>query len=214
MRPMTGQLESLYELKKRDVRRAAGVLTDAFEHDPIWNAILRDATPTQRVGAFETPLRYCRRYGQVFATSAELEGVAAWLPGDSSAFTPWRLLWSGAMGAALKLGWKTARKMEPIFAPLELYRKDTMSDEPFVYLQIIGVAKAMQGRGFGSTILRALIGECDRTGKSLYLETETEDNVAFYERFGFGVVRQITLPMVDLPMWLMVRSAGKPVDRQ
>ena len=211
---MSGHLDSLYRLQKRDARPAAAVLADAFQCDPIWTAVLSDTSPTQKVSAFETPLRYCLKYGQVYATSEKLEGVAAWLPGDSTTFTPLRLVWSGAMPAALRLGWKTAKKMEPIFGPLEAYRTETMRDKAFVYLQIIGVATAMQGRGFGGTLLRALIRDCEQSGKSLYLETETEDNVRIYERFGFVVVRQIALPVIDLPMWLMVRSAGVPVHGQ
>ena len=211
---MSGHLDNLYRLQKSDVRRAAAVMVDAFGHDPIWKAVLSDTTRTQKVSAFETPLRYCLKYGRVYATSANLEGVAAWLPDDSTIFTPLRLVWSGAMPAAFRLGWKTEKKMEPIFGPLEAYRTETMRETPFVYLQIIGVETAMQGRGFGGTLLRALIGDCEQSGRSLYLETETEDNVRFYERFGFVLVRQITLPVIDLPMWLMVRSAGKPAGIQ
>ena len=99
--------------------------------------------------------------------------------------------------------------MEPIFRPLETYREEIMRGRTFVYLPIIGVAQAMQGRGFGSAILTALIDACERKGTPIYLETETADNVRLYERFGFVVERQITLPVVDLPMWLMVRTAGR-----
>ena len=70
-------LAGLYRLQKKDRQRAAMVLTDAFEHDPIWQVLLSDTTPTQKVGAFETPLLYCLKYGQVYATSENLEGIAA-----------------------------------------------------------------------------------------------------------------------------------------
>jgi ribosomal protein S18 acetylase RimI-like enzyme len=205
MATKTIHLDGLYRVRTRDVRPAAVMLTDAFQRDPIWKVILSDATPAQKISAFETPLLYCLKYGRVYATSENLEGVAAWLPGASAAITPWRLVRSPAMPAALRLGWKLGKTMEPIFGPLNSYRKEIMGDTTFVYLQIIGVATSMQGRGFGGTILRALIGDCDRAGTSLYLETETEENVRIYQRFGFGVARQIALPVIDLPMWLMVR---------
>jgi len=34
-----GGTRMLYPLKKRDTRRAASVLADAFQDDPIWNAV-------------------------------------------------------------------------------------------------------------------------------------------------------------------------------
>jgi len=202
-------LAGLYRLQKKDSQRAAMVLTDAFEHDPIWQVLLSDATPTQKVGAFETPLLYCLKYGQVYATSENLEGIAAWVPGEWAAMTPWRMVRSGAMRAALKLGWKTAKKMEPVYAPLEAHRQETMQGKTFIYLQIIGVAAACQGQGFGGKLLRALIEECERSGTSLYLETETESNVRMYERFGFVVIKEIVLPIINLPMWEMVRDLSK-----
>lgn len=203
---MTRQLDNLYRLQKKDVLQAAGVLLAAFQHDPIWQVILRDATSTQKVGAFETPLVYCLKYGQVYATSENLEGVVAWVPGELAVMTPWRMVRSGAIRSALKLGWKTAKKMEPIFAPLDVHRREIMQGKPFIYVPIIGVAPALQGRGFGGQLLRALIKEAERTARSLYLETEIESNVRMYERFGFVVVREITLPIINLPMWEMVKN--------
>jgi ribosomal protein S18 acetylase RimI-like enzyme len=71
---------------------------------------------------------------------------------------------------------------------------------------IIGVASEFQGQGFGGKLLRALIEESEQVGVSIYLETETEKNVRMYERLGFSLLNQITLPVLDLPMWEMVRE--------
>ena len=196
----------MHPVQKRDLPQAAAVLVDAFEHDPVWKSILSDATPTQRIAAFEAPLRYCLKYGQVCAPSEDLEGVAAWVPGHLSLMTPWRMLRSGAMWAGLRMGWEAAKKMGPIFAPLDADRKANMKGQTFIYLLVIGVAPAFQGQGFGGKLLRALIKESERTGTPLYLETETESNVRLYERFGFVVVKEIVLPIINLPMWEMTRG--------
>jgi ribosomal protein S18 acetylase RimI-like enzyme len=206
---MTRKLDALYRLPKKDVSQAAIVLSAAFQHDPIWQVILSDTTPTQKIGAFETPLLYCLKYGEVYATSENLEGIAAWVPGDLAAMTPWRILRSGAMPAALKLGWKVAKKMEPVFGPLDADRQEIMKGHSFIYLQIIGVAPTLQGQGFGGKLLQALIEESERAGLPLYLETETESNVRMYERLGFTVVKEIALPIINLPMWEMVRDVSK-----
>lgn len=203
---MTRKLDTLYPVQKRNVPQAAAVLVDAFEHDPVWKAILSDATPTQRMAAFEAPLLYCLKYGQIYAPSENLEGIAAWTPGDLSTMTPWRMLRSGAMWAGLRMGWEVAKKMEPVFAPLDADRKENMKGQPFIYVLIIGVAPAFQGQGFGGKLLRALIEKSERAGLPLYLETETESNVRMYEHLGFTVVKEIVLPIVNLPMWEMTRG--------
>jgi ribosomal protein S18 acetylase RimI-like enzyme len=205
---MPGKLDSLYRLQKRDVAQAGAVLADAFQHDPVWNAIFDDAGPQQRAYAFETPVRYCLRYGEVYAPSAGLEGVAAWVPGALADMTFWRVVRSGAMWPGMRIGTQIARKMAPVFRPIEVDRKAHMRDRPYMYLQVIGVATALQGQGLGGKMLRPLIEQSEQAGIALYLETETEKNVGMYERYGFQVLKEITLPIIHLPMWEMVRENG------
>jgi ribosomal protein S18 acetylase RimI-like enzyme len=203
---MSRKLDTLYRLQKKDFPQAAAMLADAFQHDPLWNVVLEEATPTQRASVFETPVRYCAKYGQVYAPSENLEGVAAWAPGEWANMTLWRMLRSGSIWAGMKIGIEIGKKMGSIFRPIEIDRQAIMKDTLYVYLMVIGVSPASQGRGFAGKLLRALIEQSEQTGKALYLETETESNVRMYEHLGFTVVKQIVLPVVNLPMWEMVRE--------
>jgi len=203
---MSRQIGDLYRVQEKDVSKASAVLTDAFRHDPVWGNILAETETDQKRYVFETPIRYCLRYGDVYATSANLEGIAAWVLGDLADMTIWRLIRSGAIRSGLKMGAKLAKKMELVFKPIQDDRKENMMGRSFIYLQIIGVAPKFQGQGFGGKLLRALIAQSEQTGTHLYLETETEGNVRLYERFGFELVKQIVLPVIDLPMWEMARE--------
>lgn len=80
-----------------------------------------------------------------------------------------------------------------------------MKGKAYTYLQIIGVAPSFQGQGFGGKLLHALIEKSEQTGVPIYLETETEANVSLYEYFGFSVIKKIMLPIINLPMWEMIR---------
>lgn len=195
---------TLYPLQKKDVSRAGALLMDAFQEDPVWKAILVHATSAQKAAAFETPIHYCLKYGEVYAPSPALEGVAAWLPAALSEMTPWRMLRSGALWSGIKMGAEFAGKLAPIFKQVEADRKAITRDQPFLYLQIVGVAPACQGQGFGGQLISAFIEKGRQAGVSLYLETETESNQRMYEHFGFTVVKEIILPEVNLPMWELV----------
>ena len=81
-----------------------------------------------------------------------------------------------------------------------------MAGHNFLYLFIVGVATEFQGKGFGRKLIGAAIEKSEREGLQLYLETETEENVKMYEHFEFCLLKKITLPIVDLPMWEMVRK--------
>ena len=124
----------------------------------------------QRAYAFETPVRYCLKYGEVYAPSEALEGVAAWAPGALADMTLWRILRSGAFWPGMKIGTRIARKMQPIFRPIETDRKAHMSGRSYIYLQVIGVAPAHQGQGFGAQLLRVPLDIIGNSEFALYTD--------------------------------------------
>jgi ribosomal protein S18 acetylase RimI-like enzyme len=58
------------------------------------------------------------------------------------------------------------------------------------HLGPIGVLPAYQGKGVGSELLDRFCQEADACLSPAYLETDTDKNVRFYERFGFRVVKE------------------------
>ena len=57
--------------------------------------------------------------------------------------------------------------------------------------------------------MRAVIEKAETERKPVYLETQKEENVSIYEKFGFSVKKKIILPEpLNLPLWLMVRNSG------
>ena len=202
--------ESVHRVQRKDIPRAGVVLADAFQRDPIWKEFFkRESTIDQRGAVFECPVKYCLRYGEVWATSEHLEGVAAWVSGDLAEWTIWRMVRSGVVVSAMRASkalTRLGRKQATILGPLQVDMKANMKERPFIHLLTIGVATEYQGQGLGGKLLRALIEKSEREGLPLYLETATERNVRLYERLGFRSLKKVTLPVIDLPTWEMVRE--------
>jgi GNAT superfamily N-acetyltransferase len=198
----------LYRVQKGDIARIGKVLADAFQRDPLWNKIYEGESDleTRFRAFFEVPVRYCLKYGEVHAPSKALEGVVAWVPGKYADMTMWRIIRSGAMGAAMRMGSNAGKKMGSVFKPVTDDRNEHMAGSTYQYLLIVGVATELHGKGFGRKLIGAAIEKSEREGLQLYLETEAEENVKMYEHFGFRLLKRITLPIVGLPMWEMVRK--------
>jgi len=199
-------MDNLYQLQKHEAAQAGVVLNDAFQEDPVFNAIFTGAAPEQRIAFFTTPVVYCLKYGKVYAPSEQLEGIAAWVPGKYADMNFIRLLLSGAFWPGMKMGTEFSQKIATVFKPIDEDRKVQMRGRDYLYLLIIGIAPQYQGQGFGGQLLKALFAESEQTGLPIYLETETDENVSLYQHLGFKVINKAELPLIDLPMWEMIRE--------
>ena len=77
--------------------------------------------------------------------------------------------------------------------------------EPHWYLSAIGTEPEHQGRGIGGALMRHVLTRRDAAGQAAYLEASRPENVPYYERYGFAVMRQFALPQGPT-IWPMRRS--------
>jgi len=84
-----------------------------------------------------------------------------------------------------------------------------MEGRPHYYLWGVAVDPAEQGKGIGDALIRSFLARTDAEGMSVYLETHDRRNVSYYERHGFELVLQTSIPKHDLPIWCMRRQPAE-----
>lgn len=205
---MTARETRIRALTEDDAREAGRVAADALMVEPGYAAVMPDEDIRRRV--MRTMMTESIRQGHHDGTilgafvDARVLGVAIWSspgtgPGDTDV--------DGHRDIPHEL-----RDIDPaVFHRLAEYDAACMRHlppEPFWYLQALAVDPAGQGKGIGSALLEAsfeLIGE---DAHPAYLETGTEQNVRFYERFGFQVREaDVQLAPGSTPHWTMIRPA-------
>jgi GNAT superfamily N-acetyltransferase len=189
-------------LASTHLNHAVETLTRAFFDDPIYVHIFPDPTERQRrtPSLWQAELGYCLRFGEVYTTPG-IEGVAACLkPGDAG-FTWWRMIQTrfATVRAVRRLTPDARRTMSFMYGAMDRARERLMP-MPHWYLWAIGVDPDHQGKGIGSALIDSIL---KRATVPWYLETETESNVAFYERRGFRVIETEDL---GVPVWYMRRD--------
>ena len=198
----------LVRLTRQDRNAAAAVLGSAFaEYD-----LLRYYYPDkiERSSIAETfcfiALSVCLRYGEVYASSAKLEGISAWLPPGKAPFGLLQIMRSVPLSVLYKFGRQGAKRMQDYGKYVDtLHHK--LVPYPHWYLQIIGVDPAYQGQGISSRLIKPMLERIDREHMPCYVETNTEKNVSIYRRFGFEVVSEDTMPGTDVTNFAMLRKA-------
>ena len=198
-------ISELFKIQKRDLKNAVDVLTDAFSKESMWKEVFTDEEKNRILT--EVMVRFCLKYGSVYATSENFEGIMALAPHDKE-MTTWTIVRSGAFFLSMKIA-DEAKKMEVLNSAVEEAKK-SLNLGSHIHLLMMGVSQEFQGKGFGGKLLRVLIEKAEAEKKSIYLETQKQNNVKFYEKYGFSVKKKIILPEpLNLPMWLMVRQVKK-----
>jgi ribosomal protein S18 acetylase RimI-like enzyme len=191
-----------------EIPQLAAVLTRAFARDPFYLFLAGDAperSSRMREG-WTGILQFASAHLSNTWTTDDHAGVAVWLPPgyDGPSFIDSLRI----MPAIARLaGWRRLRLVADALGTLERRRHHHVP-RPHYYLSALGVEPERQGEGIGSALLRPVLDSCDERRIPAYLETATARNVLLYERLGFDVVEELTLPRSDVHGWLMLRSRG------
>jgi ribosomal protein S18 acetylase RimI-like enzyme len=198
----------LYKVQKGDITQAGKVLADAFQRDPLWNKIFEGESDLEKRfrAMSEVSVKQGLKYGDVYAPSEDLEGIVAWVPGKYADMTAWQILCSGNMATVMRMGLNALKRMGPALKPVTEDRREHMAGRTYLYLLIVGVATELQGKGFGRKLIDAVIEKSEREGLQLYLDVQVEENVKMYEHFGCRLLKRITIPIFNIPIWEMLRE--------
>jgi len=78
--------------------------------------------------------------------------------------------------------------------------------EPTWYLQLLACDPAFQRQGIGTELQASMLAACDDEGVVGYLETQNEDNLAYYRRFGYELADVLRPVKSGPPLWTMRRE--------
>lgn len=180
----------------------AEALVRAFAREPFHQWMVPDAQEWSKKAPkyFTSYIKMIRRDG--YADTADGgHGAGLWLSPDKPGggflsrfqvpFVLWRL---------------AGQKFNEVWSVIPLIEQHRPID-PHWYLDILGVDPAQASTGIGSALLTHGLERSDQSGRCVFLDTLSEDNVQFYERYDFEVTSQFALPS-GLPIWTMVRQPG------
>ncbi len=205
-------IKDLYRLNRKDVLRAANVHARAFHNDPLVCLMYPNDEERKKLSPYLWKFLILDglRYGEVYAPTSKLEGVAKWLPPKREHIGIWRAIRSGALTMVIKTAKQkderriSIRKIEEITDYITDIHKKLVS-EPHWYLASIGVDSDNQGKGFGSKLMKPMLERIEREGYLVYLETNHEGNIDLYKHLGFEVTDECLVPETNMKNWAMIK---------
>ena len=198
---------TLLRLEKVHIKPASLMLTRAFKDDPM-SDIFPDPEERRVKTPYVNEFYLLRGYSdsRAFITASQLEGIAVWMHSDKrKKRTFWRILTSGAICPAMKIGMKALRKMKASDEYIERKHKELAPNKHW-YLALLAVDPQHQGKGYASKLLNEMLSHIDEEGLPCYLETEGEKNVSIYQHFGFKVMDEFVVPGTNDKTVAMLRK--------
>jgi len=165
---------------------------------------------------FRMRLRYGLLYGEVYATSEQLEGISMWLPSKHASFTMWREIRAGGTRLYRAVGADAVARMTQVSKHNECLRTQSVAT-PHWFLSLIAVDPDHQRQGHASHLLVPRLRRLDRDPLSCYAETTDRTVLSFYDRLGFDVGEPSVVPGTELAVWPLLRPPAnelfsKPTD--
>lgn len=191
--------------RRSDVPALARVLGRAFQDDPVMNWVQPDSERLRAAlpGLFGALTRhhYLAARGAEIATSDAGVGAAAlWDPPGRWGQT------SREQIAMLPAVLRAFRGRLAVGRTVTEMMKAQHPEEPHWYLAVIGSDPSVRGGGFGQALMESGLLRCDADYAPAYLESSNPENIGYYERFGFRVTGEITLPDGGPSLWPMWRD--------
>lgn len=200
----------MQRLTQEEAAAAGVVLGSAFLDDPLWTGVLasNDRRLSQLIEMFTALTRATVGAGGVAEATQGTRAVALWLPpGKDLGFVSMLRSGFALPRFAMKLPGPDRKRMMAVLRQIG-DEKRTLMPEPHWYLSAVGVVPGQQGEGLGSSLVRAGLARAHHDGVPVYLETETDSNVTFYEHLGFRVIGEVTATGLGFPVWMLVWRPG------
>lgn len=182
---MAGDLE-VRTPTRRDRRAAVAVLAQALLDDPGWTSVVPDRGRRGVVlhGLLAAVVADSGSHARVAVRRGAVLGAAVWQPPGRFPMTWWRqartapriVLPAAVLGREVRAVARLGAAVDAAF-PQKAVR----------YLQVLGVSPDAQRQGVGAALLREGLDRADAAREETYLETAEEDNVAYYQHWGFGL---------------------------
>ena len=205
---MNSDLDKLFRLNKSHVKRAGEMTARAYFDDPGISYFFPNPEKMKKNlhYIYDMPIKLSIIYGEVYAPTPNIEGIAGWQYHDGKFNTPvWGAIRSGVFSIVFKASGRKLRRLNRWTTYTMKVHKHHMNI-PHWELVNLAVDPIHQGKGYASTLIRPMLARIDQEKLPCYLTTQNERNASMYQRYGFEVIEVVKIPKTDFEEHVMIRT--------
>jgi len=195
-------------MQANEVPAVIAALARAFYDDPLFGFFVPNLVKQSKalIAFMRSGVMDASPFGDVWVAHAEgkVASAAVWLPPGAYPRTPRRevMTYVRTLPTIVQCGKRIGRSIALLGAVDKAHHE---LHEPHYYLAILGSDPQFQRSGAGTAVLAPVLEQCDLEGLPAYLETQKEENIAYYRRHRFDLVQKIEVKGCP-PIWTLRRE--------
>lgn len=204
----------LCQLKREDIRKVSGFLTDCFINDPLYLNLIPEEAMRKKVlpEFFECYLDMAFDHCEIYADSQEMCGIITVF--DTSIPISKMSYLKDVVLCSLRFAGKAIRCDASMKTLLHFIRniefltstwEDDITDKDKVHIDFFAVKPEYRGKGTASKMMATVLEYADRNNYLTTVETHNKKNVTMYEHYGFRLFKTLS-SNTKLREYCMVRS--------
>jgi ribosomal protein S18 acetylase RimI-like enzyme len=155
----------------------------------------------------ERVIKSALAYGDAWVTE-DVSGVLFFLPPSRTRLADWDFVKCGFLALPMVIGLRLYPGVDECEKHVADTQEKLLAGRPHYYLWGLAVDPVKQRTGSGKALLESFLKKADGESIPVYLETHKQENVAYYERYGFKLVLTETIPKHSLKFWCLLREPG------
>ena len=210
MKKVDNQTPKIIIPNKKDLKKAAHILTEAFKDYPLMQYFIpnKDKRYKDLDAIWYTEVIYAHRFGKIFGIENSKGSFDAVIITIDKRISNFKMFLCGAMRIPLRLG-SDFMKRQDIISKIQNSMEDKYANFPHRYLWAVATMPQSQGKGYGSKLVQHILEDLRGINLPCYLETTKLNNIKIYEKLGFKLLESYQVPGIDLVNYAML---WKPSD--
>ncbi len=190
------------------MQSARNVLVRAFHDDPISKFYIADChkRTTLLTGLYEQVIRHGVQQHSVFTLEGDVQCAVVWVMPSKDTTSVLDMIRLSMIKTCLQVGIIWALRTLSYVQIADKMRQQ-LAPNPHLYLYMLGVDPAYQNAGLGSQVIAPMLAKADTEHLPVYLETFNQRTLSFYQRHGFKVMAEQSVPHGGPTGWFMLRPA-------
>ena len=195
-------------MQASDEPAVIAALARAFYDDPLFGFFVPNLLKQMKglIAFMSSGVKDARPFNEVWVAHADgaVAGAAVWLPPGGYPRSPRRELMTyvRTLPTFVQCGKRIGRSIALLGAVDKAHHE---VHGPHFYLAILGSDPQFQRTGAGTAVLAPVLERCDTEGLPAYLETQKEENIAYYARHRFELVQKVEVNGCP-PIWTLQRE--------